>query len=306
LGVTDRSAGDTQAEQQRLVGLVRTSATTGYYVDVFRSRTAQTEQFHDYLYHNLGDSLALTTAGQPLPLADTPERFRPAAGTSWSRNRSFLFPGWHVFKSARTSAPFTGDVAAEFTAAKLKPSPAAMHVFFPGTAGREYSSAFSLETKEAPPPYDKAPTPVLVVRQRGEAWDRPFAAVFEPSVGPGAIRAVTTLTSRSSFSGFKIVSKVADRTLTQLVLVSASADGEFSDPDLGLTFRGRYAVVSLDEHDRLSSLYIGEGTSLRFRGHELSTAKAAFADCGPTPQVTAVGPGTLTLPDGRRLVARSP
>ncbi len=303
---TDRSAGDTRAEQQRLVGLVRTSATTGYYVDVFRSRTTQTEQFHDYLYHNLGDSLALTTAGQPLPLADTPERFRPAAGTSWSRNRSFLFPGWHVFKSARTSAPFAGNVAAEFTAAKLKPSPAAMRVFLPGTEGREYSSALSLETKEAPSPYDKAPTPVLVVRQRGEAWNRPFAAIYEPSAGAGAIRAVTTLTSRSSFSGFKIVSQVAGRTLTQFVLVSASADGEFSDPDLGLTFRGRYAVVSLDERDLLTSLYLGEGTSLRFRGHQLSAAKAAFADCGPNPYVTAVGPGTLTLPDGRRLAARSP
>ncbi|PAW73681.1 MAG: hypothetical protein B9S26_05930 [Opitutia bacterium Tous-C4FEB] len=302
---TDRSAGDTKAEQQRLVGLVRTSATTGYYVDVFRSRTTQTEQFHDYLYHNLGDRLTLTVAGQPLPLADSPERFRPAAGTSWSRNRSFLFPGWHVFKSARTSPPFAGDVAAEFTAAKLKPSPAAMRVFLPGTEGREYSSALSLETKEAPSPYDKAPTPVLVVRQRGEAWDRPFAAVFEPFVGAGAIRAVTALTSRGSFSGFKIVSHVADRTLTQLVLVSASADGEFSDSDLGLTFRGRYAVVSLDDRDRLTSLYIGEGTSLRFRGHELSTAQAAFADCGPNPSLTAVGPGTLTLPDGRRLDARS-
>jgi hypothetical protein len=181
-----------------------------------------------------------------------------------------------------------------------------MRVFLPGTEGREYSSALSLETKEAPSPYDKVPTPVLVVRQQGEAWDRPFAAVFEPSVGAGAIRAVTALTSRGSFSGFKIIIQVAGRTLTQLVIVSASADGEFSDSDLGLTFRGRYAVVSLDEHDRLTSLYLGEGTSLRFRGHELSTAKAAFADCGPNPYVTAVGPSTLTLPDGRRLDARSP
>ena len=285
---------------------MRTSATTGYYVDVFRSRTAQAEQFHDYLYHNLGGGLTLSTAGQPLALADTPERFRPAAGTAWSRDRTLLFPGWHVFKSARTSAPFAGDVAAEFTAAKLKPSPAAMRVFFPGTEGREYSSALSLETKEAPPPYDKAPTPVLVVRQTGEAWTRPFAAIYEPSAGAGAVRAVTALASRGQFSGFKIVSQLADRTLTQLVLVSASADGEFSDSDLGLTFRGRYAVVSFDERERLISLYLGEGTSLRFRGHELSAAQAAFADCGPNPSVTAIGPGTLTLPDGRRFDARSP
>jgi hypothetical protein len=284
-GFTDISTGDTKAEQERLVGLVRTSATTGYYVDVFRSRTTGLEQFHDYLYHNFGDSLALTTgpAAAPLALADTPARFRPAAGTSWSRNRSFLYPGWHFFKSAKTSATFSGDVAAEFAAAKLKPAPATMRLFISGDADREYSSALSLETKEAPSPYDKAPTPVLVIRQSGEAWTRPFAAIYEPrsSVTTGTtdgIQSVTTLRNRGQFNGFKITSRVAGRTTTQLVLVNADADGEFTDAALGLVFRGRYAVVNLDDRGNLASVYIGDGTTLRFRQYELTAARAAFAD----------------------------
>ena len=309
---TDTSGDGTKAEQERLVGIVRTSATTGYYVDVFRSRTARPEQFHDYLYHNLGDTLEISAAGRPLALADTLERFLPAAGTSWSRNRTYLFPGWHVFKSARTSAPFAGDVTADFSAAKLKPAPAAMRLFVPGAGGREYASAFAPETKEAPAPYDKAPTPVLVIRQRGEAWDRPFAVIYEPHSTAAAghadgIQSVAALVNRGRFAGFRILSRLAGRTVTQLILVQAVADAEFSDPALGLTFRGRYAVITLEGRDTVASLYVGEGTSLRFRGHVLTTPAAAYADfAGASPSLTASPPSTVVLPDGRRLLSQRP
>ncbi len=309
---TDTSGESTKADQERLVGIVRTSPITGYYVDVFRSRTAQPEQFHDYLYHNLGDTLALSGAGQPLALADTPDRFRPAAGASWSRNRSYLFPGWHVFKHPRTSAAFAGDVAAEFTATKLKPAPATMRLFVPGAEGRDYVSALAPETKEAPSPYDKSPTPVLVIRQRGEAWDRPFAVIYEPrstatTGSTDGIRSVTALRSGGHFAGFKITSRLAGRTIAQLVLVQPTADREFSDATLGFAFRGRYAVITLDARDAVVSLYIGDGARLRFRDHELTTSTAACADLsGATPTLSAHSPSVLSLPDGRRLTALTP
>ncbi|MDP3069509.1 MAG: heparinase II/III family protein [Opitutaceae bacterium] len=307
---TDISGDDVKAEQERLVGLVRTSATTGYYVDVFRSRTAQAEQFHDYLYHNLGDALTLTAAGQPLTLADAPDRFRPAAGTTWSRNRTYLFPGWHVFKTTRASTPFAADVAADFNAAKLKPAPAAMRLFIPGAADREYASALAPETKEAPSPYDKLPTPVLVIRQSGEAWDRPFAVIYEPSAGgasAGSIRSVAALRQNGEFCGFTLTSLVAGRTLTQFILTLPTADSEFSDATLGLTFRGRYAVVTLGENQAPASLYVGDGTRLGFHGHVITAHTAAYADFGGAkPALTAPGASaTLTLPDGRRLSSRS-
>lgn len=304
---TDISGNRVKAEQERLVGLVRTSATTGYYVDIFRSRTAQSQQFHDYLYHNLGDTLTLSAAGQPLTLAATPDRFRPAAGTTWSRNRSYLFPGWHVFKKTHTSAPFAGDVAAEFTAAKLKPTAATMRLHVAGTAGRDYAAALAPETKEAPSPYEKSPTPVLVIRQRGEAWDRPFAVIYEPrsATTTGAddgIQSATALTYRSRFAGFKITSRLAGRTTTQLVLTLPAADSEFADASLGLTFRGRYAVVTLDDRDAPTSLYLGEGTHLRFKAFDLSADSgapiAAFVDLtAATPRVVSPRPARLSLPE---------
>ena len=312
---TDTSGDGVKAEQERLVGLVRTSATTGYYVDVFRSRTPQPKQFHDYLYHNLGDSLALTTAGQPLPLVDTPARFRPAAGTSWSRNRSYLFPGWHVFNSARTSAAFAGDIAAEFTAAKLPPAAASMRLFIPGAAGREYSTALSLPTKEAPSPYDKAPTPVLIVRQNGEAWDRPFAAIYEPrsaaTTGDAdGIQAVSPVTQRGQFSGFKIVSHLAGRARTDYILALPSADSVFTDATFGISFRGRYAVITVDDRGACTALYLGEGSRLNFNGHEVSSVSSApiaasvdFRTGNAT--LTANAPAVWTGPNGERIQRNS-
>ncbi len=273
-----------KASQERLVGIVRTSATTGYYVDVFRSRSTLPDQFHDYLYHNIGDSLALASPQNVLPLADSPGRFAPVLGAEWSRNRAYLYPGWHFFKQVRTSPPYSGDVTALFSASKLDPAAAHMRLFVPGADGREYSQALAPETKEAPGPYAKAPTPVLAIRQRGEAWDRPFAVIYEPfsgSAGSGSVQSVSALRFHGRFTGFKVVSKIAGRTLTQYVLVQPAPTSIFEDAALGLSFRGRYAVITLDERGECTGLYLGEGSHLQLKGYELASAPGASAAAFP-------------------------
>jgi hypothetical protein len=299
----DRGEG-AKAKQERLVGLVRTSPTTGFYVDIFRSKSALPDEFHDYLYHNLGESVVLTTAAGALPLAPSTGRFVPAAGTKWERNRSYLLPGWHVFKSAQTSAPVADDVSILFTAKKLALAPAHMRLFIPGNEGRDYSQALAPSTKEAPGNYEKSPTPVVVIRQRGEAWTRPFAVIYEPFAGAdnsGSIQSVAALRDHGTFSGFKVTSQIAGRTVTQLIITLPRADSVYENPALGLSFQGRYAVVTLDDRDAPVSLYVGEGTRLRFRGHELTATNAAFADLGAEPVLTASAPAELTFPAGRRI-----
>ncbi len=270
-----------KAKQERLVGLVRTSASTGYYVDVYRSLSSLPNQFHDYLWHNLGDRVSLATTQGALALTPSKDRFVPVADAKWVKNRSYLFPGWHFFKQAQTSAPLADDITVDFAATKLSPSPAHMRLFIPGQDGRDYSQALAPYTKEAPEPYDHAPTPVLVVRQTGEAWTRPFAVVFEPFAGSeksGSVQAATALRGPAGFAGFKVVSKISDRALTQYVLVQPTADSVFEDATLGLSFRGRYAVVTTDEAGECTSLYIGEGARLRYRNRELSAQPAAYAE----------------------------
>ena len=58
-----------KAGQRRVMGIVRTSPTAGYYVDIFRSRSKGANEYQDYLYHNMGRSLQLfDAANQPLLL----------------------------------------------------------------------------------------------------------------------------------------------------------------------------------------------------------------------------------------------
>ena len=51
---------ESYADQTRLVSIVNTGDSTGYYVDVFRSRKIEGgDKMHDYFYHNLGQTLDL-------------------------------------------------------------------------------------------------------------------------------------------------------------------------------------------------------------------------------------------------------
>lgn len=59
------------AKQRRTLVLIRTGPRSGFYVDVFRSKVEESsEGYHDYLYHNIGQSLARSDAtGAPLSLS---------------------------------------------------------------------------------------------------------------------------------------------------------------------------------------------------------------------------------------------
>jgi hypothetical protein len=116
----------------------------------------------------------------------------------------------------------------------------------PSSLSRKYFPALAPRTKEASASYDKAPTPVLVIRQRSEAWTRPFAAIYEPTAGVGAIKSVTALTQHSEFAGFKVVSQVGGEMRIYQILVLPAADTVFEDATRGLSSRGRYAVVTLN------------------------------------------------------------
>jgi len=151
---------------------------------------------------------------------------------------------------------------------------------------------------------------VLVIRQQGEAWDRPFAVVYEPFTGPeksASIQSVTALTQHEKFAGFKIVSQVAARRVTQLVLTPAPETGVFEDAALGISFRGRYAVISVDDGGKCTALYLGEGSQLRYQGLEIKAAAnvGAYTEVSSAqPTLTAHAPAELILPSGRHVIAR--
>jgi hypothetical protein len=300
-----------EATQQRTLAIIRTSPTSGYYVDVFRSKSARPNEFHDYLYHNIGDAMSLATAQGELKVQPSSGRYVPVAGTVWKPNQSYLFPGWQYFKEPRTSAPTPADVFVDFSTMKLQPSPIHMRLFIPGCPGRDYTQALAPETKSAPAPYATQPTPVLVIHQQGEAWDHPFAVVYEPFAGDGtsgSIQSTTALETNGAFAGFKVVSRVDGQLVTQYVLVQPTATSVYENTALGISFRGRYAVITVNASGGCTALYLGEGSRLRFQGCDLhglgEIATAASAEInGVSAAVTAVASAELTLPGGRRVAS---
>jgi len=189
---------ESQSDQQRTVGIVKTSERGGYYVDVFRSRKRRGgDKMHDYFYHNLGQTMTLTAAdGTSLDLRPTDE---------------LAFAGGHLYAYSyiydKVSARTTKDVKATFRIdanAQLPTPEITMTMWMRGDEGREVFQALSpvnLEYERMPrQPYDVKKQPVLtfVARQSGEAWNHPFVAVFEPSSAdePSEIESVSFFTPK--------------------------------------------------------------------------------------------------------------
>lgn len=168
----------TGADQRRTVRYVK-DAEGAYFVDIFRSRVPAGDgsEWHDYYYHNLGDSLTLNGAVQPTD--------KIAFVESGLYGLSYIQE-----KFAREGR---GDLLATFDWARPEGN-VQMRVFMNDADGRTFMKALAPATEGLSrvkrPNYGitrDSRTPVLVVRQEGEAWTRPFLAVMDPS---GTVKSV--------------------------------------------------------------------------------------------------------------------
>lgn len=169
---------ETQSDQLRTNGIVKTE-TGGYYVDIFRSKRKDgKDKFHDYFYHNLGQAMTLTAAdGSDLHLQPTDEL---AFAGGYLYAYSYL---WDKHSSATDR-----DVKATFTTTCPDGRQVYMTMWMQGARDREVFRALSpvnLEYERLPKfmPYkvDEQPVLTYVARQQGDAWTRPFVAIYEPS-----------------------------------------------------------------------------------------------------------------------------
>ena len=165
-------------------------------------------------------------------------------------------------------------------------------MFLPAITNREYA-------KVASPPFTEygdstSVGPTIVVRQIGDAWNTPFAVVYEPyynTVG-ATITNVTALWRSNVVVGMKIQSVVGGQGLVHYVLSNTNSTDTYQDTSLGLSFTGRFAVISGDGVGHVS-LYVGQGQTLSYRGNSVtfnggatSQAEVRFT-AGQTPSVSA-------------------
>ncbi|MGB5942922.1 MAG: heparinase II/III family protein [Leeuwenhoekiella sp.] len=275
-GFIDDKGDLAEAVQERTLGLVRTSPTSGYYVDVFRSKSKLKDEYHDYLYHNIGDKLIFEN--EDLQLTADSGRYMDNANNEWKQNQTYRHPGWHFFKEVETSRTYAKGVKAVFHVDSLPGKSIYMGVHLPGFQNREYTKVMAPKTFEAPSPYNNLPTPTLVVRNKGSAWENPFVAVYEPYdevEGNGSIQSVEKIEQDGVYKGLKIISKLNDNFIYQYV-ITQSKDDIFKSSKLEIAFEGTFAVITLDESEGLQSIYVGEGKSLNFRGIEIPIAQQKF------------------------------
>ena len=259
----DDKGDKSEAVQERTVALIRTSPSTGYYVDVFRSKSKLPGEYHDYLYHNLGDRLIFKN--KDLELIPTPDRFMANAGLPWKQNKQYRHPGWHFFKDVHTVTDYMKDLHVQFALEKFEDRKIYMDLYIPACKNRDYTSVMAPPTYEAPQAYRRSPTPTLIIRKKGEAWENPFVVVFEPfnEKEKSSIQEVKKLEQDGLYKGLKIVSRTGKELLTQYVLTQ-SCSGVYEDKDLGIYFKGAFALITLDTNGVLRNLYIGNGEILRY------------------------------------------
>lgn len=284
---------ETQANQNRMLSIIRTSDSTGYYVDVFRSgKQRGGDRYHDYFYHNLGQELTLMDVkGTPLTLNAT-DKLCFAEGELMAYD--FL---WDK-KSIRSEQ----DVRARF-AIRNKGNDAFMNVWLKGEQGREIFSAKSPPTKSFSGrdglPYDPAKEPLqtLVVRQEGEAWTKPFAVVFEPFT-TSSIASVHKITSFNAsgaskgFVGLKVESKT-DRADYLFSSDDASATATYE----AMKVRASYGLIT-SEADGFT-LFMGNGTMIAANGCSIISKAPTHAVLEKRCNVyfyTSESPAVLTIP----------
>lgn len=301
---TDDKGELAEAYQERTLGIIRTSATTGYYIDVFKSSSTLPNQFHDYVYHNVGENLELKSGKTNLDLYSEPERYSSVASKEWIDNRKARHPGWHYFEDVKTSGANSNDIQALFTAKNLGEQSIQMKLFITGDSDRDYTSVLAPPSTEGPNAYANKKTPTLIIRRKGEAWEHPFAVVYESSKGKkGSVQSVEKLQQNGVFIGLKITSLVAKELIIQYVFVLESAESQLEDSKLGFAFKGRYAVATCNGKNEIQSVYIGEGQSFSYKKMKIESANgktmAALVDFTKEQAVIKSNQNLIiTLPSG--------
>ena len=266
---------ESRADQTRMMSIVTTAPETEYYVDVFRSRKEKGgDKMHDYFYHNLGQTLTLTAAdGTDLNLQPTEE---------------LAFAGAHLYAYSylydKKVAATGKDVKATFTI-DMKDKGGddiSMNLWMKGEPDREVFTALSPMTeglsRTPGMPYNikEQPTLTFVARQHGEAWNRPFVAVYEPSTRkePSAIQAVYYFdaeeTALTDFAGICVKSK-SGRTDHIFSLSDATQTATYQ----GMKVKADYAVISNRYAGDNRTLFMGNGTQLIAPGVSIRTSVPA-------------------------------
>lgn len=260
---------ESYSDQTRLNGIINTSDSTGYYVDIFRSRKVEGgDKMHDYFYHNMGQVMILKAAdGTDLNLQPTQE---------------LAFAGAHLYAYSyiydKKSAQTDKNIKAEYTINMPDKNDITMNMWMKGEKDREVFSALGPMTEGISRirgmPYDikKQPTLTFVARQKGEAWTRPFVSIFEPVTksSPSAISSVEyplVISDGQSNSNIAVVVNLKDGRKD---LILSSDTNAYLCKSENVETKSTYSVCRSKEGMPVL-IFLGNGTCYKCKGIEIKS-----------------------------------
>lgn len=241
---------------QRRVNAIIPFDNGGYYIDVFRSRrNDNNDKFHDYFYHNLGQRMKIETMdGEPVALDPTEELSFAGA---------HLYAYSYIYKQQKADGRMS--VKATYTIDMPDSTVIDMDMWFSGADGRTIYKAESPMTEGLSRlrgmPYDIASTPTLtfIARQTGEAWNRPFSAVFEPSASDQPAN-IVSVGFNSPSEGVQTIEVRLKGGFTDYIVSADTQCDMYIAP--GFIFKGKFGVVRVDADGNPRLIFISDGTLL--------------------------------------------
>ncbi len=252
---------ETDSKQRRVMGIVKNNEEEGYYIDIFRSTQNKGDNVkNEYFFHNLGQNLELTAPnGTPLDL-------KPTSKLAFGDGDLMAYDYMWDKKSIESSQDFKG----KFNLA-LKDKTVNMNLWMQGQADREIFSVMSPKSTALshgllPDDINNSPIPTLVVRQNGEAWNRPFVAVYEPALNNTTAIQLVDYFGKDAFVGIHVTNKSGKE---DFIFSNTNLDEKLNYEQFSLT--GTYGIISKKAND--FTLFLGNGKNISNGNYAIDLAK---------------------------------
>ncbi|MFT4569062.1 MAG: hypothetical protein ACI9FN_004032 [Saprospiraceae bacterium] len=247
----------TDAIQQRLTGTIRTSETSGYFVDIFRSaRKDKKDKKHEYLFHGQGKGITLS---------DYNYKTLPTLRSQELASEHGDLVGYDYFNNKK-EVTHSDHFIAEYSMPSFQSDNLKVKLYMKGYENRKvftvdapYSRADKKE--DIPASLYHKPIPTLVVRQLGEAQSRPFVSIIDVFNEEESEKILNVEYFESNkkdpdFIGVKVTS-TNGRTDYIYNDQKTAKDHQFKSG----AFKGSYGITSFHNKE-LTSIFLGNGIAL--------------------------------------------
>jgi hypothetical protein len=282
----DVSAG----EKRRMVAMIRSGKSSGFYVDIFRSNL----NTNDYLYHNLGNSLTISQSN------GTALKFESDNDLDSTFNKAYSY-----FRNVRKSN-VSKDLNANWSITSTQPT-INMNIWMQGAKNRSVyhltAPYTTLNSTVTPNGVNMAPdsTYAIIVNQsNNNAWETPFVSVFEPYKGNNKrIKSIQAIATENNFNALQIDTRNGKQNIVMYAI-----DTTNHNPKKGVNFKGVMGVISSNKQ-QVESIYLGGGYAISYNGFSIESTDNKIVTASIEQKnkkwfYSADGNVTIKMPTGKK------